>query len=242
MMQNLIDNFEIYLEGSKVLACLAAYLGGVLVSFTPCVYPVAPIIVAYTGARGGGSRLKGLILSLSYVLGMALTYTALGIFAALSGKLFGQIQTNPWTQLLVANLFMLMGLSMLDVFTLNMPQPQFISGIGQDSSSSSSRKSILGSFIIGIASGLILGPCTAPVLAVLLGFVATTQKVFFGMILLFLFALGMGSLLILLGTFTGLLTSLPKGGLWMVKIKKFFGWIFLGIGEYYLIQAGKLWF
>jgi cytochrome c-type biogenesis protein len=239
MLQNLMDNFEMYLEGSKVLACLASYLAGVLISFTPCVYPVAPVIVAYTGAHGGGSRLKGLILSLSYVLGMALTYAALGVFAALSGKLFGQIQTNPWTHFFIANLFMLMGLSMLDVFTLNVPQPQFISGIGHGSSS---RKGALGSFMIGIASGLIIGPCTTPVLAVLLGFVATTQKVLFGMILLFLFALGMGSLLVLLGTFTGLLASLPKGGFWMVKIKKFFGWVFLGIGEYYLIQAGILWF
>ena len=100
---------------------------------------------------------------------------------------------------------------------------------------------MLQSFFVGIVSGLIVGPCTAPVLAVLLTVVATKQSIFFGMSLLFVFALGMGTLLLALGTFAKLIASTPKSGMWMTRINKFFGWIMIGAGEYFLIKAGALW-
>jgi len=113
MIENLLGNPDAYLHGAFYVAVLAAYLGGVLASFTPCVYPVIPITVAYIGARSSSSRTKGFLLSIIYVLGMAAVYTALGGFAALTGKLFGQIQTNPWVFLIIANICIFMGLSML---------------------------------------------------------------------------------------------------------------------------------
>ena len=97
MVDNFVNGLSGYLQGSFLLAYLAVYLGGVLVSFTPCVYPVIPITAAFIGAQGSGSRGRGFLLSLIYVLGMAVTYTLLGAIAALSGKLFGQIQASPWT-------------------------------------------------------------------------------------------------------------------------------------------------
>jgi thiol:disulfide interchange protein DsbD len=235
MIQNFLESLEIYIQSSFILAYFAVYLGGVLVSFTPCVYPVIPITVAYIGGQANGSKSKGFILSVFYVLGMALTYTFLGSFAALTGILFGQIQTNPWTYFIVANIFILLGLSMLEVFTF--PLPRFLN----ISRSNEKKKGVLGGFLVGAASGFVLGPCTAPALAVLLSFVATKQNIIFGMSLLFIFAFGMGTLLIILGTFTGLLANIPKAGMWMVKIKKIFGWILIGTGEYFLITAGKLW-
>ncbi len=235
MIENFLNSLELYIQGSFVLAYLAVYLGGVLVSFTPCVYPVIPITVAYIGAQSSGSKLKGFVLSIFYVLGMALAYTFLGSFAALTGKLFGQIQTNPWTFFIIANLCILLGLSMLEVFTL--PLPSFLTRFQPGER----KKGLLGSFLVGAAAGFVLGPCTAPVLAVLLSFVATRQNIIFGMGLLFVFAFGMGTLLIILGTFTGLLANVPKAGAWMVRIKKIFGWILVGMGEYFLITAGKLW-
>jgi thiol:disulfide interchange protein DsbD len=120
---------------------------------------------------------------------------------------------------------------MLDVFTL--PLPQFLS-----TSHSPRKKGFVGSFLLGGASGLILGPCTVPILSVLLGYVASKENVIYGTSLLFVFAFGMGTLLIILGTFTGLLTSIPKAGEWMVKIQKAFGWGLLALGEYFLIKAG----
>jgi len=97
VIEEVIGNLEVYLRGSSAVAYAAAYAGGLLVSFTPCIYPVIPILAAYTGARGGTSRARGFVLSVAYVLGMAVTYTVLGAFAALTGRLFGEVQSNPWT-------------------------------------------------------------------------------------------------------------------------------------------------
>lgn len=233
MIQSFLDSLEVYIQGPFILAYLAVYLGGILVSFTPCVYPVIPMTVAYIGSQSSGSKSKGFVLSVFYVLGMASAYTFLGSFAALSGRLFGQIQTNPWTYFIIANICILLGLSMLGVFTL--PLPRFLTKFQPKEK----KKGILGSFLVGIASGFVLGPCTAPVLAILLGFVAAKQNVIFGMSLLFIFAFGMGTLLIILGTFTGLLANIPKAGVWMARIEKAFGWILIVMGEYFLITAGK---
>jgi cytochrome c-type biogenesis protein len=234
-MENFINGLSVYLHGSFILAYLAAYLGGVFVSFTPCMYPVIPITLAFIGAHGSGSKVKGFVLSITYVLGMSLTYTALGAVAALTGKLFGQIQTNPWTYFIVANICILMGLSMLEVFTLPVRVPDLVTKV------QSRRKGFWGSFFIGAVSGLVIGPCTAPVFAVLLSYVATSQDIIFGMSLFFIFALGMGTFLIILGTFAGLLASIPKSGMWMTRINQLSGWILLAIGEYFLIMAGSAW-
>jgi cytochrome c-type biogenesis protein len=235
MFETVINGLRFYLQDSSCLAFFMAYLGGVLVSFTPCTYPLIPITVAYIGAESGTSRMKGLVLSIVYVLGMSVVYMTLGATAALSGKLFGQIQTNPWTYFIVANIFILMGLSMLEVFVLPVRMPGFLSRIQPR------KKGILGSFLVGAVSGVIIGPCTVPVFAVLLSFVATSQNIVFGMTLLFLFAFGMGTLLIILGTFAGLIASIPKSGVWMVRIHHLSGWILLVMGEYFLIKAGERW-
>ena len=233
MFDNLTDGFDLYLRGSTLFAYLAAYAAGVLVSFTPCTYPLIPITVSYIGGKSRGSRAAGFFLSLAYVIGTSLTYTALGSVAAVSGSLFGSFQSSPWPNLVIANICILMGLSMLEMFSL--PVPRFLSG----SHVASRRGGIIGGLLLGAASGLIMSPCTTPVLGVLLSFVATKQNVFFGMSLLFVFAFGMGSLLLFLGTFAGLLATLPKAGPWMVSIQRLFGWVFIAIGEYFLVIAGK---
>ncbi|OHE25648.1 MAG: hypothetical protein A3J94_15935 [Syntrophus sp. RIFOXYC2_FULL_54_9] len=237
MVENFINGLSGYLQGSLSLSFLAVYLAGVLVSFTPCMYPVVPITLACIGARGAGSKTRGFILSLLYVSGMAVTYTILGAFAALSGKLFGQIQSNPWTYFFIGNLCIFMGLSMLGVFSFSIRVPDFINRQHNVKNS----KGIISSFLVGAASGLVMGPCTAPALAVVLGYAATRQNVPLSAGLLFVFALGMGTLLILVGTFAGLLAGIPKSGTWMVRISKAFGWILLATGEYFLVNAGMLW-
>ena len=175
------------------------------------------------------------MVSLFYVIGLASTYAALGAAAALSGRIFGQMQTTPWTYFIMANLCLVMGLSMLEVFVLPLWTPGFLV------KAQPKNKGALSSFFVGAISGLVMGPCTAPVLAVLLSYVATSQNMVFGISLLFIFALGMGTLLIILGTFASLLTNMPKSGMWMTKISRISGWILLAAGEYFLIQAGSLW-
>ena len=121
VLETLTGNLDVYLKGSMLLAFAAAYLGGVLVSFTPCMYPLIPITVSYIGAQGKVSKATGFFLSLLYVLGTSVTYTVLGSVAGITGSLFGGLQTNPWVNLIVANVFILMGLAMLDVFFLPLP-------------------------------------------------------------------------------------------------------------------------
>ena len=231
MFDPLIGQFEFYLGQSLVFAYVAAYLAGVLVSFTPCIYPVIPITAAVIGGQRNISGARGFVLSLFFVLGLALTYSALGVFAALTGMLFGTIQTSPLTLGVLGGLFILMGLAMLDVFQLSLERyaPRNLKG--------GNRKGIFGSFMIGVTSGFILGPCTAPVLAVILGVVAARQSVLFGASLLFVFSLGVGSLLVLVGTFAGILASLPKSGAWMTGVKKLSGIVMLAAGAYFLYSA-----
>ncbi len=223
------------LQTAPLLALGAAFLGGLATSFTPCVYPIIPITVTFIGARGLDSRAHAFVLSLLYALGISVTYTALGIFAALSGRFFGSLTQSPYVFLAVGNIILLFGLNMLDVF--EMPLPGFLSGGGQKEG----RKGLLGAFGMGVTSGLIVGPCTAPVLATILTYVATQGNVVLGGAMLFLFAMGMCALIIVAGTFSGALASLPKSGDWMVRIKKGFGWVMIAFGEYFIFRAGANW-
>ena len=232
-MDTLISQFDIYLRSAPLAAVCIALLAGVLTSFTPCVYPLVPITVGIIGAKSAG-RGRGLYLSLLYVLGLALVYSALGIFAALSGRLFGTISTNMWTYLIVGNLFLLFGLAMLDVFSLQ------LSFLQKWNPAASAAPGGWTAFVFGGVSALVAGPCTTPVLGSLLTYVASRQNVVLGCVMLFVFALGLGTLPIIAGTFTGALSALPRSGGWMNAVKKAFGFLMIGIGEYFVLKAGQL--
>ncbi len=230
-MNYLFPNIEQIIQHNPFLAFIAVFAAGVFVSFTPCVYPVIPLTLGVIGAKSVGSKWRGFFLSLIYVLGMALTYAVLGAIASLSGKLFGRVGSNPITYFIVANVTLLLGLSMLGVFEI----PQ-ISLTG--SRSPKKGKGVLGIFAVGVISGLIVGPCTAPVLASILVYVGTKQNILYGFSLLFAFGYGVGFLLILLGTFTGFLSSIPKSGRWLEMVKKSFGWGLILAAEYFLVKMG----
>jgi len=233
-MEQFLNNINSYLAQSPLLAYLAAFIGGVSTSFEPCIYTMIPITVAFIGSKASGSKTKGLILSIFYVLGVATMYSALGAFAALSGKLFGQWSQSPWVYLLLANVFILLGLSMLGVFTFRFP-----AFLGR-AHPKTQGKGFFTIYILGIVSGLVAGPCTAAVLAALLAYVATRQNLIYGVSLLFTFSMGMGVLLILVGTFAGILVALPKPGPWMERVRKGIGLALILLGEYFLIQMGRL--
>jgi len=129
-----------------------------------------------------------------------------------------------------------MGLSMLDVFNISIPVPQKL----MQWTGANGKKGFLNSFLIGAVSGVVIGPCTAPALGVLLGYVAVKTNVVLGMSLLFIFAFGMGTLLIIAGTFAGMIAALPRSGAWMEKIKFISGLILIGAAEYFLYIAGRL--
>jgi thiol:disulfide interchange protein DsbD len=227
---------EAFLGGSAPAAIGAAFAGGVLASLSPCVYPLIPIVSAYVGSRSAGekTRARSFLLSLGYVVGMAAVYSLLGMVAGLTGGFFGRISTNPWALLVVANILLLVALNILEVI----PFPSWLSGRPLNPAVGG----VSGAFLVGAASGLVASPCTSPVLFGLLTFVATTHSVVYGGLLLFAFSLGMGLLLIVVGTFSGLATTLPRPGRWMVGVKKALGLLMMGLAEYYLIRAGQAWF
>ena len=232
-MEYFLSHMEMYLQTSLLLACAAAYFGGLLVTLTPCTYPMIPITAGVIGNSNiGGNTLRGFLLSLCYVTGMALTYAALGVFAAATGSFFGIINSSPWTYLIVGMIILLMGLSMLDIIRLPSPAPKF----------SVQARGVPGVFLSGLFSGFVAGPCVVPVVGVLLAYVASTGDIFFGGLLLFLFAFGMGAVLLVVGTFSGLITSIPHSGKWMITVKKIMGLLMILLSAYFLIKSGILFF
>jgi cytochrome c-type biogenesis protein len=232
-MDAILSGLEKALQGSHFLAFGIVFLGGVLTSLTPCVYPMIPITISIIGGQKQRTRLQSLLLSIVYVLGIAVTYSALGIIAVASGSLFGSLSSNIWVLFIVANICILFGLSMLDVFMINIP---FLSTI---QSAKPKGGGFLGVFVLGIIFGLVASPCTAPVLGVILAYVSTSRSYAYGVSLLFTYAMGVGVLLIIIGTFAGVLSHLPKSGSWMNHVKKAFGYVMIAMGEYFLIQMGK---
>lgn len=214
---------------------LFVFLAGVVTSFTPCVYPVIPVTVTYIGGSAAGSRRRAVTLSLVYVAGLSLVYAALGVVSALLGRTFGTLSQSPWVNAAVGILIMVFALSMFDLFTLRMP-----AFFGDIQTTGTRRGGHVGAFVIGIASGFIAAPCTAPVLGALLLAVGKGQNVVLGGFLLLVFALGLGFLLMLLGMFSGLLSNLPRPGAWMEWVKRGFGVALLAVGAYFLFKAVRV--
>ncbi len=241
-MDGFVTNLQEYLAGSSLLAYPAAFIAGLLISFTPCVYPVIPIQLGFIGAQTvtasesshkKGISTHGFALSVLFVTGMSIVYAALGAFASLTGTLFGIWSSSPWTYIVVSNLILVLSLSMLDVFQI--PMPSFLSSWNPQRKGRGYASALL----IGAASGLVVGPCTAPALGAALAYVGTRGNVVFGTSVLFVFAFGMGALMIALGTFSGALAAMPRSGQWMVRIKKGFAVAMIIIAQYFLIQAGQ---
>lgn len=233
-----MTGLETQVGGSALVSVAAAFGGGLLAGLSPCVYPMIPIISAYVASRSTGNKSVGgsFVLSLAYVAGMAVVYSILGMIAALTGSLFGRISTSPWALLIVANLLILYALNILELLPLPFP------GRWSRAPREPGAGGVPGAFLIGAGSGLVASPCTSPVLMGLLTFVATNQSVVYGAALMFAFSMGMGALLIVVGTFSGLALALPRPGRWMVAVKKLMGLLMLGLAEYYLIKAGQAWF
>jgi cytochrome c-type biogenesis protein len=224
-------DFETLLAAQGIIVLFAAFAAGVLTSATPCVYPMIPITISVIGANNESSKFKNFTLALIYVSGMALIYAILGVLAASTGMFFGSISTNPWIFLVIGNLCILFAVWMMG--WISMPNWSVNLKIQNQ------KGKYLLVFFSGVASGLIAAPCTAPVLAVILSYVATTGDALYGGIVLFIFAFGMGTLLIVIGTFSGIAGSMPKPGVWMNTIKIILSLIILLAGEYFILRAGE---
>lgn len=224
---------------NPLVAFPLVFLGGVLTSLTPCIYPMIPITAAVVGGQGDDQGRPGwarpVVLTSAYVLGVAASYSMLGVLAGLTGSLFGTVSTNPWLQFLMANMLLGFGLMMVDVLPVPVPQRLL-----QRAASLGTAGRAAGALGMGAASGLVAAPCGAPVMASILTWVTVTQSAVLGFAYLLAFSLGMCTLLVVVGLAAGGAVRLPKPGPWMVWVKRGFAVVLLGTAEYYLIKMGQL--
>jgi thiol:disulfide interchange protein DsbD len=229
------------LSGNPALAIPLVFVGGVLTSFTPCIYPMIPITAAIVGGTEASAtratpRWRPVWLTLTYVVGLAAVYSALGLFAGLTGTLFGSVSTNPWLYFIMANVLLIAALAMLDVLPIRVP-----SALLTRASTAGTAGRYSGALLMGAMSGLVAAPCSAPVMAAVLTWVTTTHSAALGFVYLFVFSLGMCTLLVAVGVSSATVTRIPRAGQWMVWIKRGFALVMLAVAEYYLVKGGQLW-
>ena len=212
-------------------AFLLVFTGGILTSLTPCVYPLIPITVSIFGANREATRLKSFLLSVTYVLGIAVMYSILGVAVASTGAVFGQIMANPIVVGFVCAILIALGLSLIGVFELRLPYAV------QNRLNTVGGAGFGGAFAMGTVAGIIAAPCTGPALGAVLSFVATTGNTFLGFWLMLTYAIGMGLLFILIGTFSGLISSLPQSGGWMYVLENIFGIVIIAMALYFLKEV-----
>ncbi len=204
-------------------ALLLVFLAGMAASLTPCVYPMIPITMAIVGAKGGG-KARGFALSAVLVLGMAVTYTTLGVLAAKSGAAFGAFAQRPGFLIPVSILFAAFALSLFGAFEIALP-----SGLAMRLQGDGSRKGYGGAFLMGLVLGPLSAPCVGPVIGAVLVGIAQQGDVLLGGLQLFVFALGMGVLFLVVGTFSA---GLPRSGEWLTRFKHVMGLVVLGFAAW----------
>jgi len=230
------SGLEATLRDQPLVALVVLFGAGLATSLTPCVYPMIPITAGILGGVGSTRRSRGrtMALTMVYVLGLALTYSTLGLLAGLSGTLFGTVSSSPWAFFIMGNLLLVFGLALLDVFTLNAPA-RLAAWSGRLASDS-----VAGVFALGATSGLVAAPCGAPAFAAVLTFVSTTGSAMLGFLYLFVFSIGLTALLVAVGLFSGNLAALPQGGRWTLWIKRAGGVLLLLMAEYYFVRMGSV--
>jgi len=206
-----------------IWSLLLVFLAGMGASLTPCVYPMIPITMAIVGAKGSGKG-RGFALSAMLVLGMAVTYTTLGVLAAKSGAAFGAFAQQPSFLIPVSLLFAIFALSLFGAFEIALPQ-----GLALKLQGDGSRKGFGGAFLMGLVLGPLSAPCVGPVIGAVLVGIAQRGDVFMGGLQLFVFALGMGVLFLAVGTFSA---ALPKSGDWLTRFKQGMGLVVLGFAAW----------
>ena len=216
-----------------LLTLMGIFFGGMLVSLTPCVYPMIPITLSIIGARSATSKpMVGFSRSLVFVLGIATIYTVLGLAVALSGGTVGGLLQKKEFLLGLSLLFIAMGLSMLGLFNLQLPP-----AIASRMQGSGNRGGFVGAFLLGVTTGVVASPCGSPVLVSILVLAGQGGQPGLGAVMLFTYALGIGMLFLVLGAFPAFLSKVPKSGVWMEDVKKFLGLVLIVASFYYLALA-----
>ncbi len=223
-LQNLVQTTE-----SNWIRLLFAFLLGLLLSLTPCIYPMIPITIGILHSQGQKTLLHNFFGSCCYAFGMSTMFAALGLLAAFAGASFGSLLSQPIFVLVLVAFISYMSLTMIGVIDLKIP-----AFLQRSTNMNSKMHPFLSAYLFGLISGSVASPCVSPGLALLLTIVATMGNIFAGFLLLFCFGIGLSTPLIIIGTFSSSLNMIPRAGQWMVEIKKALGFVMLATCLYYL--------
>ncbi|MBT3229457.1 MAG: thioredoxin fold domain-containing protein [Candidatus Marinimicrobia bacterium] len=220
-ISGLVDNYGIF------LTYFIIFFGGLALNLTPCVYPLIPITISFFGGQET-SKGRTFWMALAYVLGIAVTYSILGVVAALGGGLFGALLTNPFVLIGIAAILVGLSLSMFGVYEFRLPT-------GLMTAASQSKAGIFGSFFMGLTLGIVAAPCVGPFVIGLLTYVAAAQSVVLGFTMFFTLAMGLGLPYLFLAMYSSKLSSLPRSGTWMIGVRVIFGLVLIAMAIYFLM-------
>ena len=221
------------MQTRPILAYGASYLGGVVATASPCILASIPLVIGFVGGYAGGNKKQAFFYSLVFVLGLAVVMSILGAMAALMGTMFGDV--GVYWYFVVSVILMVMGLQLSGLIHLKLG--------GASQKFLPQRTGLVGALILGGLFGLVLSPCASPVLAVILTLAAVKGEVAYGSSLLFAYALGQGTLIILAGTFTGVIESFlqSKGARFGTIMQRVAGFLIFLVGAYIFFQGIRAW-
>lgn len=211
-----------------LLGLLFVFIGGLALNLTPCVYPLIPITVGYFGGQSEGSTTKLFFMGILFILGLSVTYSAIGVVTSLTGAVFGALLQNPIVILIIVGIMLALSLSMFGVYEFKLPD-SFVNKAG------GAKAGFYGAFFMGLTMGIVAAPCIGPFVLGLVTYVATKQDPFFGFLLFFVLAVGLGTPYLFLAVFSGKIKNLPRAGEWMDAVKHIFGFILVGMALYFLL-------
>ena len=212
-------------ENGMFVALLIIFVLGIGLNLTPCVYPLIPITISYFGAQVSNSKGGKLLMALFYVLGMSVTYSVLGLVAALTGGVFGSLLQSPLVIGFLVLIFLALALSMFGVYEIKIPQ-------SLANFSGKNRQGYFGTFLMGLTVGFIAAPCIGPLVLSLLVYVGQIGSPLLGFIMFFVLSLGLGLPYVFLAMFSSSITKLPRSGEWMEGVKIIFGLMMIGLALY----------
>jgi thiol:disulfide interchange protein DsbD len=215
-------------QTSGVMLILLAFLAGILTSLLPCIYPMIPITLGIIQGQGAQTVRRNFQLTFAYINGLAIVYAMLGYICAKSALLFGSWLGKPWFVIAMTLLFVYLAGSLLGLYELYIPRAL------QSPITRVEGGSVMHCFILGTIAAFVASPCLAPPLVVLMGLVAQQANPIVGFATLYAFALGMGMLLLAVGTFSGTVAMLPRAGEWLDTLKQCLGFVLLCVAAHFL--------
>ena len=211
-----------------IIGLFFVFLGGLALNLTPCVYPLIPITIGFFGGQSEGKTSRLIGMGLLFVVGMAVTYSVIGVVTALTGSVFGALLQNPIVIIFIALIFIVLSLSMFGVYEFKLPDALVAKAGG-------AKGGMYGAFFMGLTMGIVAAPCIGPFVLGLVTYTAAKADPFFGFLLFFVLAVGLGTPYLFLAIFSGKIKKLPRAGEWMDAVKHIFGLILIGMAIYFLL-------